>query len=93
MAFVCSIELYTRMIPLQVEIKAGRSLDHPVKPDDDSRRDDDSSTPPAGGTLIPPPEGIPQEILKQVRHDNTEQPTLTHWWSGYPFFSDLLDIM
>ncbi|MCJ7808521.1 MAG: hypothetical protein MUP73_07520 [Dehalococcoidia bacterium] len=60
---------------------------NPVKPDGDS------TTPPAGGTLIPPPEGIPQEILKQVQHDNTEQPTLTHWWSGYPFFSDLLDIM
>jgi hypothetical protein len=93
MAFVCSIELYTRMIPLQVEIKAGRSLDHPVKPDDDSRRDDDSSTPPAGDILIPPPEGIPQGILKQVQYDNARHPTLIHWLSGYPFFIDLLDIM
>ena len=58
-----------------------------------SSPDDDSKTPPAGDTLIPPTEGIPQGILKQVQHDNTGQPTLTHWGSGYPFFIDLLDIM
>jgi hypothetical protein len=35
-AFVCSFEPYTRIIPLHVRIKAGRPLDHPVKPDDDT---------------------------------------------------------
>ena len=45
MACVCSIEPHTRVIPSQVGIKAGRPLDHPVKPDGDSpvRPDDDTA--------------------------------------------------